>query len=101
MNKNTIEYQDDCTLSLEYDKLKDKYYLTINHFGDEKLETFFGKEALEEFLYHSYNMQPEEIKDFIKNKKRIGLDVIQKEKVKKETRLSKALAKIRTIKENK
>jgi len=92
-NKNSdYNVQEGINLSLEYDKLKDKYYLTIDHFGDKKLETFFGKEALEEFLWYSYHMEPEEIKNFIKSKKRIGLDRIQKDK--KETRLSKALDKI-------
>lgn len=53
--------------TLDYDRTKDKYYLSVVAFGEWITETFYGSWALEEYLRDSWNFTNEQIEE-LKNK---------------------------------
>lgn len=52
------------SIRLEYNELKDKYYL-IDMQSKELIETFYGDWALREYLFDVYSMPYEDIDKFI------------------------------------
>lgn len=49
--------------TLDYDRTKDKYYLSIVAFGEWITETFYGSWALEEYLRDSWSLTNEQIEE--------------------------------------
>lgn len=49
--------------TLDYDRAKDKYYLSIVAFGEWITETFYGSWALEEYLRDSWSLTNEQIEE--------------------------------------
>ena len=53
--------------SLDYDSLKDKFYLTVCAYGESFNETFFGEWALTEYLRSEWSFEDEQINEFLGN----------------------------------
>lgn len=59
--------------TLEYDSLKDKYYLDFAQNSEGKVKTFYGDWALKKYLRFEQNFTEEQIAEFIKD-----VDTVQK-----------------------
>lgn len=59
--------------TLEYDRLKGKYYLNIHEHRMRQTITFFGKWPLKEYLRDTENLSEKEINKLITQVKKIGL----------------------------
>lgn len=59
--------------TLDYDGVKDKYYLNICAYGDLWTESFFGDYALKEYLRTEWDFEDEQIKELLQKVNYIGL----------------------------
>lgn len=59
--------------TLDYDELKDKYYLNICAYGELWTKSFFGDYALKEYLYNTWNFNEDQIAELMSKINLIGL----------------------------
>ena len=53
--------------TLDYDSMKDKFYLSVRAYVDLRKETFFGEWALTEYLRSEWDFNDEQIKELLNN----------------------------------
>ncbi len=61
--------------TLDYDRLKDKYYLNICAYGEMWTETFFGDYALKEYLRDMWQFSDEQLNELLNKVNEIGLKI--------------------------